>query len=141
MNRSIWTEPSVIVAKEKHDDRYLDATTVEAFQRSALALLRERFDEEYWYPSPAEDGDPPAIDLDAEAVELLPEDSLTRRLYEEQISRRNRWQKEHDRYVRWYEAAQRALAENDGALAWRCLEQRKCAEYESVSLERLESFK
>lgn len=42
--RRTWTTPSVIVATEKHDSRYLDATSEAAFHRSARSLLRERFE-------------------------------------------------------------------------------------------------
>lgn len=46
-----WAVPSVLVAREKDDNRHLKAATVEQFHASALALLTERWTDEiyYWY--------------------------------------------------------------------------------------------
>jgi hypothetical protein len=45
----------IIIAKEKDDTRYLDASTDEAWAKSALALLSERFRDGYWYHDPTAD--------------------------------------------------------------------------------------
>jgi hypothetical protein len=44
----------IIVAEEKHQTRYLDASTPEAWAKSSLALLTQRFQEGYWYDNPTE---------------------------------------------------------------------------------------
>jgi len=131
--------PLVLVAEGKNNRRYLDARDEAAFHRSALRLLRERFEAGYYYPDPNDDArNEPAVDLKPEALKHIPVVSPAARLHERQVSNRNRWQREHARYVSWHKDAVRALAEQNGELAWRCLEQRDAYEYEGVQLECLE---
>ena len=61
----------IIVAKEKHETRYLDASTDEAWARSALALLTERFNEGYWYYDPYADMHEFSVKHRKEREELL----------------------------------------------------------------------
>lgn len=132
-----WQGPSVIVAKEHGcDNRYWDATTLEAFRFSALAILRERESAGYFY---VYDFDPdPLVDLTEEQAALLPPESPTRSLHEKQVSRLA----EHRRYVaaelKWRTRKDQALAENDGDMAWFFLTYgRGNSEDEQVRLEKL----
>jgi hypothetical protein len=88
--RPLWTRPSVIVTREKHDPRYLDATTEDAFQRSALALLRERFDSGDYYDRPEDLAKEPPVDMDEAALAFIPDGSAAHRLHEQQVSARAR---------------------------------------------------
>lgn len=47
----------IIVAYEKDGEQFINASTDEAWQQNALALLRQRFEVGYFYHEP---GDPPA---------------------------------------------------------------------------------
>lgn len=46
----------IIVCDEKHNNSYYDASTPEAWAKSALAILTERWNDGYWYQDPDEDG-------------------------------------------------------------------------------------
>lgn len=61
----------VIVAKEKHEKRMLEATTDEAWAQSALALLTERFNDGYWYNDPSSDKSEWTVKKHKERSELL----------------------------------------------------------------------
>lgn len=142
-NRSSWNRPSVLVISEKHGTRYFDATSVDALHASALALLRERFSDDVfrYYVDPGElEKEAPRVDLSLEEAAGLPAKSPTRQLHDNQIKRRDEWRTYVDSYRRWYAAAQKAIAQEDGGLALRCLEARSSHEYEEISIEPLENF-
>lgn len=131
-----WSVPSVLVAHERDRAQYLDAATEDAFHAACLHLLRERFQAGYWYPDP-DQATEPTVDLDEAGLAHLTADSPTHELYRRQVSERDLWRRNQDRYVRWYSSARRALEIGDGELAWRCLRARSDHEYERVELERL----
>jgi hypothetical protein len=42
----------ILVAHEKHGDRYFDASTDELLDAAAIFLLADRHNDGYWYPKP-----------------------------------------------------------------------------------------
>lgn len=58
----------IVVFREKHSDRYLDASTPEATGWSFLKILKERVKDGYWYYREYE---APALKLTAEQKDIL----------------------------------------------------------------------
>lgn len=135
-----WSCPSVLVAIEKHEIRYLDATSEAALHRSALRLLAERFDDGYFYHDPSDDDPGPKVDLDEEGLRHLAADSPMHKLHRQQVRAKAEWLAWRRQHADWYASAQASLAGQDGELAWRCLQERSDGEYEGVSLEPIEGF-
>ncbi len=130
--------PGVIVAKEKHTTRYMLALTEAQRDAAALALLSERSKQGYWYPDPSElTNDPP--EFSKEEINSFKSPSLKRqalRLWKD-YERDEAWLKT---YRKVYASIQKAIENEDGSLAWRCLRARADAEYEEISIEPLEVF-
>lgn len=136
--RNPWTRPSVIVAKEKHETLYYSAATEEEFLSSALAILKARHAQGYWYlPVENELDREPGVDLTEEGLKFLAADSESHKLYRSQVRERNRWREDRAEYQSWWDQKNQAIDTNDRLLAWRCLQERSGAEYEAVRLEPL----
>lgn len=156
----LWT-PKVLVCHEKHGEWYWDATTPTQFRRSALAILRARWSDGYWYPDPTDDGlgkgewadkrreeIRKANAMTKEQIEALPSDAAKAII---RLRREDKQSRDWDaRYSAWYERAKAVL--KDGApdlvqvgtktprmvsVAWGLLDERSDAEYEHVSLETM----
>lgn len=139
----------IIVAWEKHQTRYLDASSPRAWALSSLALLRERYAQsEYLTPDemfpPRSDSERP---LNDEALEALPADMRADLLRRRERDQRD--EHERDAYSRWFEQMLAAVEADEPVMltarsgaqvpaAWRLLQFRSEYEYEGVSLERLE---
>lgn len=64
----------ILIAKEKHGDRYFDASTEELRNKAAFHLLSERFKEGYWYEWMNKAKEPSKKDiLSQEEIDKLPE--------------------------------------------------------------------
>lgn len=149
------TSKRMIVAYEKHERRYLDASTDEAWAASSLKLLSERFNDGYCYHSPdelydaeGEYSDLAAAELTDEQIAELPGHSVRRAA---ELARKQAQAEfaEKQKYERWYRAMQEVVENADLSFvgkgrqqrprAWGLLQMRSDAEYESVSLETLET--
>jgi hypothetical protein len=142
----------VIVAKEKDDTHYLDASTDEAWAKSSLALLTERFNDGYWYDDPVESQSEYYIKertareellaLTPEELERVPEvvrENLKRRIQEARASQRY-----EEEMTKEYAEIKRVVETQDLSwvgtgnyrrpLAWHLLDNRSNHEYEHVEL-------
>jgi hypothetical protein len=125
----------ILIAKEKHGTRYFDASTPELLAESAFKLLKERWDDGYWYclDDPPEDKDV----LSEEQIAALPTESLRN---QESQKRKNYLRKLYD----WqdnaeeYKAIENCIENCLKDKAWKLLQNRRNYEYENVELETLE---
>jgi hypothetical protein len=147
----------IIVAKEKDDTRYLDASTDEAWAKSALALLSERFRDGYWYSDPTADkhefvvGRRKARDeliaMSEEALSSLPETAREEMRRHILIAKRDA--EEDQKQLKEYLEIKRVVEEGDlgwtgkgrflKPKAWALLEARAEYEYERVGLRETEA--
>jgi hypothetical protein len=68
----------ILIARDKHETRYLNASTVEAWAASSLQLLRERLEQGwYWAPKDDEDGLGTSEWADRRRVEIAEAMALT----------------------------------------------------------------
>lgn len=126
----------ILIFKEKHSNRYFDASTVEAHSAACLKILKERLEEGYWY----DPGDPPDKEdiLSEEQISSLPTEILKRA----ESERRKRYLRELANYeeeVKFVEDAKDAIANNKGRLAYKLLMWRRDGEYERFYEEELET--
>ncbi len=125
----------ILVVKEKHGTFYYDASTKEALNVSALKILKERWEEGYWYYHPDElysAEDMRIIDLNT-VVDVLKKTAESHN----RLAERERAQ--YNSYVRWYERAKHAVDNDDPTEAYRLLSERSDHEYESVRVERIQN--
>lgn len=125
----------ILIAYEKHGNRYFDASTPELLAESAFKLLKERWDEGYWYVSE----DPPEREdiLSEEQIAALPTESLrsaelAKRTY--YLAEFNNWQRDEKEIL----AIQDCVENNLKDKALKLLQNRSDYEYENVELEFLE---
>ena len=132
----------ILIAKEKHETRYLDASTNEAFAKSALKILTERL-ERGWYLEPR----PPKTNLllSKEEAEALPEPYRT-----QELKYHKQHKIAHDAYqyeLDWYnQMLQVTRAQDTGFTtskypmpkAWALLADRLDYEYEEIRIEDVE---
>lgn len=125
----------ILVAKEKHGDRYLNASTPEALAESAFKLLKERWEMDYWYHL----DDPPSSNeiLSEEQISALPTTTLAA---SEAQKRANYLRRLHayERQRDTYEAIKDCVENNKKDQAWSLLQRRSNYEYEQVTIETLE---
>lgn len=148
----------VIIAREKHGERILDASTEDALARSAHKLLKERLEDGHWYYDPDEwDKDHPfVIDSKAKVAHLmaLSDDDVKKfpdRVANEMFAERAQARKHEkgDERARSFLRMVRQTVERGDAgdfqikryrgygevpKAWAILLSRRGAEYESVEL-------
>lgn len=125
----------ILIAKEKHGTRYFDASTPELLAESAFKLLKERWDDGYWYclDDPPEDKDV----LSEEQIAALPTESLRN---QESQKRKNylrelyNWQDDEEEFLAIKDCIENELKDK----AWKLLRNRSDYEYENVELETLE---
>lgn len=128
-------QKQILIAKEKHGTRYFDASTPELLAKSAFKLLKERWNDGYWYylDDPPEDKDV----LSEEQIAALPTASLKnsesqkRKQYLRQFYD---WQRDQKEYL----AIKDCVENNLKNQAWKLLQNRSDYEYENVELETLE---
>lgn len=135
MQNNMKNNKQILIAKEKHGTRYFDASTPELLAESAFKLLKERWDEEYWYyvDDPPKDKDV----LSEEQITALPTENLRnsesqkRRIFLREL--RN-WQDNAEEYKSIENCVKNKLKNK----AWKLLQNRSGNEYERVELETLE---
>lgn len=129
-------EPSVLVCEEKHGTYYYDATTPEALQSSAFAILKERWEDGCWYYDPGER--PQYEGLSEDRIEALPDPEL-REVARKKLTRFRSvyqvWKNEKSFYM----GVKKIIEEERKSEAWKALGYRALHEYETVSLEPLRS--
>jgi hypothetical protein len=127
----------ILIAHEKHGDRYFDASTKEATDKAAFKLLKERFeDSDYWYYV---DDEPEKRDmLTDEQIAALPTESFRdtarheRKVYERCLKN---WQ----RQKKQYDSIKDCVENNKIKNALSLLHERSDGEYENISIETLET--
>lgn len=151
----------IIVADEKHGTYYYDADTPEAWAKSALKILTERFNQGYWYHDPIGKPDKHPFSVEErtkreellamtdEQIDAIPSDEarVVLRKKRQQAQKRHREdERQSEEYQRIREVVE---AQDDGMIvigkgkryereepkAWRLLDDRNDHEYERVSLE------
>lgn len=127
------TWPQLIVVKEKHDNGYYLVNDVEAVWRWALAILKERLDQR-WYYKP----DEPKLreEVPDDVMDKLPE-SLRKKAKDDKQSNKSNM-KRYQRDMEVWNDIHTALTEQNGALAFKVLDDRKDHEYEGFTFETLE---
>lgn len=132
-NTKEWT-PSVLVEHGKHGEYYWDATTQEKFQANCLAILKNRFDQGWYYYEPEEPTKPKGLLTKEEIKELQqPYKGQAIQIYNNYVRAKREYVSEKE----LWDELKAAIEENDGGLAWGVLYDRSDYEYERVSLEDL----
>lgn len=88
---------SIIIFKEKHGDRYFDASTPELVEAACKKVLLQRYNDGYWY----DPGTKPECEWDGFDISVLPE------------KYQNNAKREYEQYLKYkksYEADVRFLA-------------------------------
>lgn len=126
----------VLVAVEKHCRRYWVIENDQQLGLAALAILKGRHKDGYWYLKPEE---PKKPSMTAAQVEALPAGRVRDAANEELriYQREQRW---FERESQQYADIQKAIKTKDGALAWQILKARRDYEYEELHLEQTESW-
>lgn len=130
--------PRLLIAKEKHGDRYFDASTDVQLTQACCKLLRERLAAGYYDP-----GSPPRdIPMTDAQIEALPA-----AVSQSAKEHNRRVQQDHRRYAadqEYLQRVQEVLASTTvrytrgQVLAWQLLADREDSQYESVALEETE---
>lgn len=146
----------IIVCEEKHGTYYYDASTDEAWAKSALKILTDRFSEGYWYYDPRAEKHPFSLDLRSKRDELLaitdeqidaiPSEEA-RELLRAKRERARAEQREDAEMIEEYERIKAVVEAQDDSFetvgrsrepkAWRLLEARSGHEYEHIELDDL----
>lgn len=127
--------PMLLVLWEKHDTRYLLIDRREVLFREALAILKERKKEQYSPPGPfyvdakLESFDPATV-----PESLRPNARSMKDSYESN-------KKANANEVKQWGVIHKAIADDDGALAWLILTTRSDHEYERVELRPFDNTK
>lgn len=128
----------ILVAKENHGDRYLDASTDEELGKSALKLLKERNALGWMYPEVNTlFGVLKEPDLSYDQAKALPDGEVQTMALRQWDSFQRKLQYREE-YTRWYDRMKTAIRTDNGKLAWLCLQERRDYEYEKVRLEEVE---
>lgn len=120
----VVVEPKILVFKEKHGDKYYYANTYEQLKKVSLEVLAERLS--YWYITKW--GIPTELDYSFEDIDKLPE--TFRHDAKLKLKENKKRIKEATDNNRIYEAAVRAVDEQNGDLAWTIIQNRTEYEYE-----------
>lgn len=128
-----FTWPKLIVLKDKHENGYYLVTDVESVWRWALKVLQMRIDDRY-IEAPTEPKF--AEEVPDDLIDKLPEPLKKRALSDKRDNASLR--KRHAKYVEIWNDVEKALAEKNGALAFKVLDDRRDHEYEGFSFETLE---
>ena len=131
--KEVETTTKILVFEEKHGTRYFAAKTKEQLFAACLMILKQR-NEQGWYPAPSRKPDRP--DFDEESIPNLPESMQETAKKKYQSYKTNLRYYEGYRYTK--ELVEKAVAENNGALAYEILEDRSDGEYERMQVMRTE---
>lgn len=120
----VVTERKIIVFKGKHNDDYYYAENYDQLKKVCLKVLSERL--AYWYITKW--GVPAELDYSFDDIENLPE--TFRKEAKDKLAANKKRIKEAVDNNRIYEAAVRAVDEENGDLAWTIIQNRTEYEYE-----------
>lgn len=122
----------IAVIEEKYGTRYFDVTTKEQLHKVALHLLRERFEDNWYYePEPV-----PSLDFAEEDIVKAPV-SLQEEMQKRLSVYKHQMRKYQQKKSNWDEIVM-AVETNDGELATGILKGRSDYEYESFDIETCE---
>ncbi len=124
--------PGVVVVTEKHGTAYFHAPDEAALHKAALMTLKGRLKDGFWYDKPEQAPKAPDYTDPAEIEKLKGaiKDTALRLL--------NHYRKEVAQYkddIFQFERIQKAVAEKDGATAWKILREHADYEYQRVDFE------
>lgn len=123
--------PGVVVLEEKHGTAYYNAPDEETLHKVALTILKGRHKAGYWYHKPEAPKKPDYTD----PTEIAGLRGDLKKRAEERLTRYKGELAQYEDEKLRFEDIQKAVRENDGALAWRILRERSDYEYEKVTLE------
>ena len=125
--------PKILLLREKHGERAFDARTREALYASALAIVKER-NKDRWYYAP----EAPKLreEVPDDVMDRLPE-AMRKKAKDDKHSNKSN-QKRYERDLEKWNLLQKALTENNGEVAWKFLQDRRDHEYEGYELLTLE---
>ena len=127
----------VLVAYEKHGERFLDATTKEKFLANALALLRERVADGWYFEMDLDRPQPEKPEISQEQIMTMP-DGQVKKLAQDQWQRYREELRERAQEDNTASMITVAIEEGDGELAWEVLLRQSYGEYDRVELKILE---
>jgi hypothetical protein len=125
----------ILIAKEKYGDRYFDVSSIEQLYKVALYLVKQRFEQGYWY-KPADPVEP--LDFNEDDLQKIPE-SLRARA-KQTLESHKEAMKKCNQYMNEYQEIQEAIKNSDGRQALHILNCRKGYEYEEVKIEDCEEI-
>lgn len=124
--------PRLLVLKDKHENEYFLITDIDALWRASLQIVEARLIQLYFYEPKRE-----------KLIEEVPDDvidKLPEAMKKKAISDKgsNKFaEKRYQRELEQWQNIQKALADKNGALAYKILDDRKDHEYEGFAFERL----
>lgn len=121
----------ILILREVGGSRYFDATTKAALQASSLYIVRERLNGKMYVPPR-----PPPEPIPGDVIENLPVDKQN--AAREYISMRLDLVRQAAIDMRIYEAAEKAVRDSNGELAYGVLKARKKLPGEDFQIEPLE---
>lgn len=130
----------ILIFQEKHGTRYFDGTTDKARYAAALYILKQRFEEGWWYGEeekvPSLEGTIDDTGLTIQQIEDLPDGKIKKEALEavKSLKRSIRYAKEHNYQLK---LIKKALDESNGRLAYSVLRDRSDHEYERMEVELL----
>lgn len=128
------TWPQLLVLKDKHEDSYYLVNDVDALWRTALAILEKRIKDRY-IQEPYALRENQVEEVSDDIIDKLP-DAMRAKAYKDKAYNQKA-KTRHDRDVAQWADIQKALKDGNGVLAYEVLRDRKDAEYEGFSFERL----
>lgn len=139
INKDLYTKPfvpTIIVFKEKHGDNFFIARTPDESNKVFLKVLRNRFNEKYWYgwmKDHKADKAKPAYTLDE--INALPESmaGMKPKMIEE-LKKYEKDLEDAEEIRNTYRDMEKAILENDGVSARIILTNQGDGEYESFRI-------
>ncbi len=127
----------ILIAHEKHGNRFFDASTEELRNKAALFLLTERFKDGFWYYEP----EPPDSEgiLTEEQIAALPTEALRNQEFTK-LRQYKRAQKQYEANDKVYYQIEQAVKNKDATFAYKLLMSRTSYEYENITIEELEEI-
>jgi hypothetical protein len=130
----------IIVAHEKHGERYFDATTDEAWAQVSLRVLTDRWNEGHWYRR----NDTTYEVTPDELIDALPNPYIRDQVHlaNNQVKRMIALQQQENAFCEDVErvvAAQDSSFDRGQPVAWRLLQRRANYQYERLELVKVVS--
>jgi hypothetical protein len=125
----------ILLLKEHHGKIALDISTPEQLIKAALSVVKGRFcgQHDYYNPYMEEPGLPIPPEISKEQYNAMPEGEL-KAAAKVIFERHERKMQHYDEEIKEINLIKRCLETNDGRLAWKILQRRKCNEYEGYEI-------